>query len=99
MGKVPSQNDSLIGNIFREVVKKTDILPSDLLKGGESAPSALTVRKCENFDTFFSIEIWFFHIQNTFYLIVRDLKNVFLMPFTPLLYSYPTILWQSNSKQ
>ena len=37
------------------------------------------------------IEIWFFDTQNTFYLIVRDLKNAFFMPFAPLLYRYLTI--------
>ena len=37
--------------------------------GGEgSAPPALTVSKCENFDPFFSME---YDTQNTFYLIVR----------------------------
>ena len=29
----------------------------------------------------FSIEIWFFDTQNTFYLIVKGLKNAFLYPF------------------
>ena len=53
----------------------------DILRGGEgSATSALTVRKCENFDPF-SIEIWFCDTQNTFYLIVKGLKNAFFMPF------------------
>ena len=45
----------------RRVVKKKLIF-----YGGEgSATSALTVRKCENFDPF-SIEIWFCDTQNTF---------------------------------
>ena len=47
---------------------------------GGSAPSALTVSKCENFYPFF-IEIWFFDTQNTCYLIVMGLKNAFFMPF------------------
>ena len=38
--------------------------------GGGSAPSALTVSKCENFDLFF-IKTWFFDTQNTSYLIVK----------------------------
>ena len=29
--------------------------------------------------------------------IVRGLKNAFLMPLTPLLYRYLTVLWQSSS--
>ena len=33
------------------------------------------------------------------YLIVRGLKNAFIMSFTPLLYRYPTILWQSREQQ
>ena len=28
---------------------------------------------------FFSIELWFFDIQSTFYLIVKGLKNAFFM--------------------
>ena len=32
--------------------------------------------------THFSIEIWFFNIQNTFYLIVKGLKNAFFMPYS-----------------
>ena len=47
--------------------------------------------------THFFIEIWFFGTHNTFYLIVRGLKNVFFMAVTPPLYHYPTILWQSSS--
>ena len=47
----------------------------------------------------FFIEIGFFDTQNTFYLIVRGLKNAFFMPFKPPLHHYPTILWKSNSKQ
>ena len=60
--------------------------------GGEggSAPSALAVSKCE---------IWFFDTQNTFRIIVRGLKNAFIMSLTPLLYRYQIILWQSSSKQ
>ena len=30
--------------------------------------------------------------QDTFYLIVRGLKKAFLMPLTPLLYRYLTVL-------
>ena len=37
----------------------------------------------------FGIEIWFFDIKNTFYLIVWGLKNAFFMPFMPPLYHYP----------
>ena len=40
--------------------------------------------------------IWFYDTQNTFYLIVRGLKNAFLMPFMPLLFCYMTVLWQSS---
>ena len=36
--------------------------------------------------------IWLYGTQNTFYLIVRGLKNAFLMPLTPLLYRYLTVL-------
>ena len=38
----------------------------------------------------FNMEIWFFGTQNTFYLIVRGLENVYFL-FTPLLLGYPTI--------
>ena len=41
--------------------------------------------------------IWLYDTQNTFYLIVRGLKNAFLVPLTPLLYRYLTVLWQSSS--
>ena len=41
--------------------------------------------------------IWLYDTQNTFYLIVRGLKNAFLMPLTPLPYRYLTVLWQSTS--
>ena len=37
------------------------------------------------------IEFLFFDTQNTFFLIVRGLKNASLMPFTPLLYHYLTV--------
>ena len=47
----------------------------------------------------FFIELLFFDTLNAFYLIVRGPKNAFFMSFTPLLYRYATILWQSNSKQ
>ena len=47
----------------------------------------------------FSIKISIFDTQNTFYLIVRDLKNAFFMSLTHLLCRYPTILWKSNKKQ
>ena len=41
----------------------------------------------------FFIEIWFFDTQNTFYLIVKDLKNAFFMPFTPPLFQkYPSTM-------
>ena len=55
--------------------------------GGRSAPSALTVSKCENFDPSFSLK---FDSQNTFYLILRGLVNAFFMSLTPLLYRYMT---------
>ena len=35
----------------------------------------------QKFWPIFSIEIWFFDTQNTFYLIVRGLTNAFLCPF------------------
>ena len=35
--------------------------------------------------------------QNTSYLIVRGLKSALLMPLTPLLYRYLTVLWQRSS--
>ena len=47
--------------------------------------------------THLSIEIWFFDTQNTFYLIVRGLKNAYFMSITPLLYRFLTILWQSSN--
>ena len=47
--------------------------------------------------THFFNEIWLYNTQNTFYLIVGGLKNAFLMPLTPLLYHYLTVLWQSSS--
>ena len=43
------------------------------------------------------IKIWFFDTQNSFYIIVRGLKNAFFMPLTPLLYCYMAVLWQSSS--
>ena len=49
-------------------------------------------------------QMWKFHFflvecntQNTVYLVVKNLKNALLIPFTPLLYCYPTVLWQSSS--
>ena len=65
------------------------------IRGGGSAPSALTVGKCEML-THFSIEMWFFDTENTFYL-VRGLKSAFFISLTTPLYCYPTILWQGNS--
>ena len=44
----------------------------------------------------FSIEFRFLDTHNTFYLIVKGLKNAFFMPLTPPLYRYSTILWQSS---
>ena len=41
--------------------------------------------------------IWLYDTQNTYHLIVRGLKNAFLMPLSPLLYCYLTLLWQSSS--
>ena len=43
--------------------------------------------------------IWLYDTSNTFYLILRGLKNALFIPFTPPLYRHPTILWQSSSKQ
>ena len=51
---------------------------------------------CKFWPIFFN-GIWLYDTQNTFYLIVRGLKNAFLMPLTPLLYRYLTVLWQSSS--
>ena len=51
--------------------------------------------KCENFDPFF-IEIRFFDTQNTFFLIVKVLKDAFFMSFTLLLQRYPTIFGQEG---
>ena len=48
------------------------------------SPSALTLSKCENFDPFFHLIILFFDTQKTFYLIVKGVKNAFLMPFLRL---------------
>ena len=49
--------------------------------------------------THFYIEIWFFDTQNTFNLIVRGLNNAFFHVHNASAYRYPTILWQSSSKQ
>ena len=81
-------------NILREVVKKAFRLT---IRGGRSATLALTVSKCENFDPFFSMEYDSMVLKTHFYHIVRGLKNAFLMPLTPLLYRYLTVLWQSSS--
>ena len=51
-------------------------------EGGGAATLALTVSKCENFDPFF--------VQNTLYLIVRGLKNAFVMSL--MIECYPAIL-------
>ena len=67
---------------------------ADCKGGGGSAPSALTVSKCENFDPFFFNGIRLYDTQYTFYLIVRGLTNAFLVPLTPLLYRYLTVLWE-----
>ena len=56
----------------------------------------MTISKCENFDPI-DIEIWFFDTHNTFYLIVRGLKNAFSVSLTPLLYRFLTILWQRSN--
>ena len=53
------------------------------------------------------VKIWahFFHWNLIFWYSIHilshceGLKNAFFMPFTPPLYCYPTILWQSSSKQ
>ena len=39
--------------------------------------------------------------QNTFYLIVKGLKDAFFMPFAPPLYRYPTMTMTAavNSKE
>ena len=70
--------------------------------GGEVSPVGPDRKQMWKYCPIFSIEIWFFDTQNTFYLIVRGLKNAFFMPFMLLLYRlvyrYPTILWQSSSK-
>ena len=52
--------------------------------GGRSAPSALTISKCDNFDPFFHWNLLLWYL-NTFYLIVRDLKMHFyvLNPIWP----------------
>ena len=44
--------------MLREVVKKNGYFTVRLtvMGGSESAPSALTVSKCENFDPFFSLK-------------------------------------------
>ena len=77
--------------------KKANILRSGWPQGGGAATSALTVSKCEKFDPFFfSNGIWLYDTQNASHLIVRDLKNAFLVPLTPLLYRYLTVLWQSS---
>ena len=64
------------------------------VKGGSP-----TISKCENFDPIF-IEILFFDTQNPFYLIVKGLKNAFLMQFLdcqnegrPLRNDYPEGLY------
>ena len=88
--------------LLRRGVKKSGYFTVRLtVRGGRgSATSALTISKCENFDLFF-IEIWFFDTQNTFYLIVRGLKNAFFMPFSWLskwgagfLQMIPVVAWK-----
>ena len=44
--------------LFREVVKKNGLFTVRLTVGGGSAPSALTVSKCENFGPIFPIIKW-----------------------------------------
>ena len=67
--------------------------------GGGVSPLGPDRKKMWKFWLIFFIEIWFFDTQKTFFLIVRGLENAFFMSLTPLLYCYPTILWQSSSKQ
>ena len=61
---------------IREVAKKRIFYGQADAKGG-----GLTVRKCENFDPFFPIKFDSLILKNTFYLIVKGLKNAFFMPF------------------
>ena len=72
-----------------------------LMKKGSKFSHLLTVRADQMWKLcpIFSIEFWFLDTKNTFDLIVRGLKNAFCMSLTPLLYHYPTILWQSSTKQ
>ena len=67
---------------------------SQVRGGGGAANLAMTVSKYGNFIFFFLVEC---NTQNTVYLVVKNLKNALLIPFTPLLYCYPTVLWQSSS--
>ena len=67
-----------------------------LLQGGGGSPIGPDRKQMW---PIFSIEIWLFDTQNTFYLIVRGLNNEFFMSLTLLLYRFQTILWQSSSMQ
>ena len=69
--KYTMKKQMFVINWLREVANKRIFYVG--IRRGESAPSALTVSKCEN---------WFFDTQNTFYLILKGLKNTFFMPFT-----------------
>ena len=73
---------------IREVVKKRIFYGQAFRKGGTGGSDRKQMWKSLPIS---SIEIWFFDAQNTFYLIVRGLKNAFFWPITPPLYRYPTI--------
>ena len=77
------------GNVIpmiREVVKKNGYFTVRLtVRGGRggSTPPGLTVAFVKNL-TLFSYGIWFLDTQNTFYLMVKGLKNAYLMHFSSL---------------
>ena len=67
------------------------------VRGGGASQFSPDRKQMWKFWPIFFNGIWLYDTQNTFYLIVRGLKNAFLMPLTPLLYRYLTVLWQSSS--
>ena len=87
----------LLPSCFRELSKNGYFTVRLTVRKGGISPLGPDRKQMWKFWSFFFIEIRFCYTQNTFYLIVMGLKNAYLMPLTPLLYRYLTILWQSSS--
>ena len=90
---------SIVFTVVREVVIKSGYFTArSTLRGGISTLGPDRKQMWKLWPIFF-IEFCFFNTQNTFYLIVRGLKNALFMSWMTLLHHYSTILQQSSSKQ